>query len=200
MSAGLSGPTRKAFRASEVLIVALCGTALLGLSFFIFVEVVARKLFNYSFQGVDEIGGYAVAITSAFGFAIGLADRGHTRVDLFVARLPLVVKGVLNVVAYATTAIAALGLTYAAWTALSETLLFNSHAVSPLRTPLWIPQGLWFAGFCAFAGMALILAGHALVTAIADPVRGQRLYGASSAAEEAEQATVVARRGAARDD
>ena len=34
---------------------------------FIFLEIVARKLFNYSFQGVDELGGYILAVVAAVG-------------------------------------------------------------------------------------------------------------------------------------
>jgi hypothetical protein len=35
----------------------LSGYACLGLSFLIVFEILARKLFNFSKQGVDEIGG-----------------------------------------------------------------------------------------------------------------------------------------------
>jgi hypothetical protein len=33
------------------------------------VEMVSRKLFNYNLQGIDEIGGYTLAVTSAIGFS-----------------------------------------------------------------------------------------------------------------------------------
>ena len=43
--------------------------------------IIARKLFSYSLQGVDEIGGYVVAITGTFGFAYALINRTHTRIE-----------------------------------------------------------------------------------------------------------------------
>ena len=53
------------------------------------VEMVTRKLFNFSLQGVDEIGGYTLAVTSALGLFVHAAGtRGHTRVDFLLSRLP----------------------------------------------------------------------------------------------------------------
>ena len=42
------------------------GYILLLLSFLIVTEIVARKFFSYSLQGIDEIGGYVVAVTGTF--------------------------------------------------------------------------------------------------------------------------------------
>ena len=70
-------------------IVGICGGyACLGLSFLIFFEIIARKLFNYSLQGVDEVGGYVVAIIGTFGMALAAVERAHTRIDVLLFRLP----------------------------------------------------------------------------------------------------------------
>ena len=78
----------------------LGGYACLGLSFFIVFEILSRKLLNWSVQGVDEIGGYVVAITGTFGMALAAVDRAHTRIDVLLLRLPRRVQAGLNLLAY----------------------------------------------------------------------------------------------------
>ena len=46
----------------------LSGWWLIALSFLTVAEILLRKFFSISLQGVDEIGGYTTAIVSAFGF------------------------------------------------------------------------------------------------------------------------------------
>ena len=58
-----------AIRKANVILSLVGGYILLLLSLVIVFEILARKLFSYSLQGVDEIGGYVVAGTGEFGFA-----------------------------------------------------------------------------------------------------------------------------------
>ena len=89
-------------------IVGICGGyACLGLSFLIFFEIIARKLFNHSLQGVDEIGGYVVAIIGTFGMALAAVERVHTRIDVLLFRLPKKVQAILNLISYIALAIGA---------------------------------------------------------------------------------------------
>lgn len=122
-------------------------------------EIVARKLFNHSFQGVDELGGYMLALTASVGFGYAALHRAHTRVDFALAKLPLRARCVLHLAAAAVLFALALFMLWNAWRALGETLTYGSIANSPLQTPLWIPQSLWLAGFGVFALCAgLVLA------------------------------------------
>lgn len=62
----------------------------------------------------------------------------------------------------------------------------NSAANTPLATPLWIPQGLWFLGLawmCVVLGLMLVRASVALVTGDITTVKD--LCGVRSAEEEA---------------
>ena len=72
----------KFVRSLNVFLSIIGGYVLLGLSFLIVFEVIARKLFDFSLPGVDEIGGYVVTITGTFGFAYALIERTHTRIDI----------------------------------------------------------------------------------------------------------------------
>ena len=77
-----------AIRRANVILSLAGGYILLLLSLVIVFEILARKLFSYSLQGVDEIGGYVVAGTGAFGFAYALIERTHTRIDIVLGHVP----------------------------------------------------------------------------------------------------------------
>jgi TRAP-type C4-dicarboxylate transport system permease small subunit len=165
-----------------------CGYACLALSFLIVGEILARKLLGVSMQGVDEIGGYVVAITGTFGMALAAADRAHTRIDVALGRLPLPAQAVLNLVAWVALAGAAAFMAWMAWETLAESLAFSSRATTPLQTPLWLPQGLWLAGLCLFALTALGVAARGLMGLGAGLAEANRRVAPQSLAEEIEEA------------
>src|SRR5690606_34715889 len=133
----------------------LCGWALMAIIVFICIEIAARKLFNVSFQGTDEIGGYVMAVLSCTGFAYALVTNSHVRVDLLIARLPRSVQAVANILAMTILAGTAIFIVMRAKGVLDETLEFGSVSTSPLQTPLWIPQSLWLAGLVPFMIVAV---------------------------------------------
>ena len=133
----------------------LGGYGCLDLSFLIVYEIFARKLFNHSLQGVDEIGGYVVAITGTFGMALAALERAHTRIDVLLLRLPARVQAGLNLLSYIALGLGAAFMGYMGWRTLDESLTFGSVSSSPLQVPLWIPQSLWMAGLVLFALSAL---------------------------------------------
>lgn len=140
------------------------GYALLGLSFLIVIEILARKLLNFSLQGVDEIGGYVVAVTGTFGMALATVSRAHTRIDVLLLRLPRRTQAWLNLLAYVVLGLGAAFMAWMGWRTLDETLAFGAVSSTPLRTPLWVPQSLWLAGLCLFALAALWTAARGLVS------------------------------------
>ena len=174
----------------------LGGYILLFLSFLIVFEIIARKLFSYSLQGVDEIGGYVVAITGTFGFAYALVERNHTRIDIILDHVPTGLRNLLNVLAYVLVTAAALFMLRYGYVALSESILFNSRSPTPLQTIMWIPQGMWFGGLVVFSITAVALLVHLAVLQVRDPERGFHLYGPPTVQEEVdrEMARAEARR------
>ena len=123
-------------------------------------EMVSRKLFQFSLQGIDEIGGYTLAVTSAIGFSYTLITRGHTRIDFLVSRLPVPARAALNFGAMLTLATLAVFALYRGWNVLSESIEFQSTATTPLQTPMWLPQSMWLVGYALFATIAVYLAAH----------------------------------------
>lgn len=164
----------------------LAGWALLGLSFMVGLEVILRKVFSTSLQGADEMGGYAVALVAAFGFAWTLLERGHTRIDLFTERLPAQLRRVLNVLALLSLAVFAVFMAWRAWTTVFESIDYQSLSGTPLMTPLWWPQSLWVAGLSFFAAAAAAVLVHGVWLAFRNPRLLDRWYGPRSLADDLE--------------
>lgn len=138
------------------------GYAALALSVAIAVEVVGRKLFAFSLQGVDEIGGYVMAVGVTLSFAFALGERAHTRVDLVIARLPVGLRAPLNALAAVALFVFAAFMAWRGASVLDDSIAYQSRASTPLQTPLWLPQGLWLAGLLLFATLAGLFAGRAV--------------------------------------
>ena len=169
-----------------------CGYGVLVLAAAVCVEIIGRKLFGFSLQGVDDIGGYVLAVTAAIGASYAMAMRAHTRIDVLLVRLSPALQALLNAVAMITLAGFAIYASWRGWDVLGESIEFRSVATNPLQTPLWQPQALWVAGLSLFAIFATAYALHALWLLAADPRKLNRFYGPASAQEEVD-AEVAAR-------
>ena len=152
----LSGSVENGVKAISRMAYIVGGWALIVLSIMVCVEVVLRKVFSLSLQGVDEYGGYALAITSAVGFAFTFYEGSHIRIDVLVRLLPRFLRITSSVVAHLSLiAVAALLANYAVDLTV-ESWEIGAFANTPLRTPLYIPQAVWSAGLCLFV-IALVV-------------------------------------------
>ncbi|MCX7152023.1 MAG: TRAP transporter small permease subunit [Proteobacteria bacterium] len=80
----------------ESVLATLFGLVFLYLSFAVAVETTMRKVFNQSLQGVDELGGYCLAVGAALAFTLALLSRAHIRIDLVHERLGRIPRAALN--------------------------------------------------------------------------------------------------------
>jgi len=192
-----SNPLARWLEGPERMIAIIGGCWLLALAFLTVFEIFARKLLAFSLLGVDEIGAYTLAIFSTLSFAYALVVRSHTRVDFLLGHLPGPLRAVLNALAFLLLALMA---GYVAWrggAVLAETIEFQAHANSPLQTPLWLPQAAWLIGLIAFALVAGLFAGHALILLFSNWRLVNRWYGPMSLDEEiATEASAILARGA----
>jgi TRAP-type C4-dicarboxylate transport system permease small subunit len=136
-------------KASRI-VVWIGGALLIFASIMTTIDVILRKIFNWSFGGADEIAGYMFAIATTFAFAFATLQRAHVRIDALYLQLPQIVRPFLDIFGFL-----ALGsfLTYVAWR--SYEVWWNSYesssvSITPMVTPLAIPQGFWFAGMAFF--------------------------------------------------
>jgi len=139
----------------------LFGYLFLALALLVTAETLARKLFNVSLQGADELGGYCLAVGSSLAFSVALIERSHIRIDLLQQRLPGVLQALLNWLAVVSIACFGGLLAWVGYGIISETVAFRSTAPTPWATPLIYPQGLWYAALLVFALLALVLAARA---------------------------------------
>ena len=139
-----------------------CGWWLIALSVMTCVEMLGRKLFSFSMQGIDEIGSYTYGIVGAFGFAYTLITRSHTRVDFLLSRFPPKARALLNLLAMLSLAALSLLCLWRGWHVVAESIELRSTAATPLATPMWIPQSIWLGGYLMFALVAAWAAFDAL--------------------------------------
>lgn len=133
-------------------------------------EVLIRKLLGLSIGGADEISGYLFAIGTAWSFAYVIVERGNVRVDALYALLPSGGRALLDILGALALLLVLATVTWRAFFVVRESLHNNAHAVTPLQTPLALPQGLWFVGLVgATALLSLVLA-----LAIGALARGRR--------------------------
>jgi TRAP-type C4-dicarboxylate transport system permease small subunit len=130
------------------------GLIFLGLATVVTIETAARKLFNISLQGADELGGYALAVGSTIAFSLALMGRNHIRVDVFHEKFSRRAQAWLNWVSIVSLAVFAIFIAYVAFKVLGDTMQYRSTAQTPWATPLIWPQSVWYAGLVIFALLA----------------------------------------------
>lgn len=140
-------------------IAVVAGVVLLATVALILVEVVLRQTPRGSIGGADEISGYVMGGVATWGFAFALTERAHVRIDILQMRLKPGPSGLFDLLALASLAAVVLVVTWHSWSVLGTTLARGSRANTPLATPLWIPQSVWFAGWVWLSVVAVVLLG-----------------------------------------
>ena len=145
-------------RAINRAVALLWGVILLATAAYILAEIGLRALGAHGLGGTDEIGGYAMAGLTAWGLAFALTERAHIRIEIAVARLPSLPRDAVDVLALAS--IATVGVTVAiyGWSVVGKSIERGSTANTPLETPLWMPQLVWWTGWAWFAICAALIA------------------------------------------
>lgn len=172
-------------RVSRVAIVA-GGGLIFAAALLVSFDVIARKLVGTSLGGADELSGYALAISTTWGFAAVLLARGNVRVDALYQRLPARLRGILDLVGLTALALFAVPLARHGYAVLETSWELGALSNTPLKTPLWIPQSLWVAGLVLFSVVLVALLLRAATALVkGDDATVARLAGARSIHEEA---------------
>lgn len=174
----------KATRLSQVF-VWVGGSLLVFAALLTTTDVVLRKLISFSFAGADEIAGYLFAVSTAMAYAFTVLQRGNVRIDALYLVLPRIVRLGLDVLGFLLLAGLLAFMTERAFDVWTNSLENDSVSITPLVTPLALPQGFWFFGL-VFAMVIVVLLLVRLITAIAqrDTARITQLVGARSLEEE----------------
>lgn len=139
----------------------LSGGLLILAAAIVTVDVFFRKVFGVSMAGADEITGYAFGSSIMLSLSYAMIHRSNIRIDAAYQHMPAPIRAFLDVFGM----ILLVGFVgYVMWRSgflLADTYEFGSRAITPLRTPLAIPQTLWFGGmvFAVITGIILIITG-----------------------------------------
>ena len=172
------------FKLSSVL-VWIGGAALIGAALMVTVDVILRDLFLVTLGGADEISGYVFAVSTAFAFPYAVLHRANVRIDALYIPLPTGIRAILDIVAIVGMGMFFFPLTWRIWLMLQESYKFWTKSITPLQTPLAIPQTLWFGGMLIFCATLLLVLVIALVRLIRGDVTGvQDIAGVPTLDEE----------------
>ena len=146
-------------RINDAIAVAV-GGALLLCVLFILADVALRRL-GASLGGTDEISGYVMAGATSWGLAYALTALAHVRIDLLRQQAAPMGRAALDLLALTALAGVALVVAWKGWGVLARSLANGARANTPLETPLWLPQALWWSGWAWFALCSALLLGAA---------------------------------------
>ena len=134
------------------------GWTLLILAMAIVVSSVFRKYFSISIQGLDEIGGYVLAIVGAIGFSLTFLERAHIRIEIVRSCLPRGWQAALDMLALSTMIFSALVLFWLGLLVAEQSVAMGAVAATLLRTPLIYPQLLWVGALGLFSFVTIYVA------------------------------------------
>lgn len=167
------------------------GTLIILSALLVTVEVILRKVVNVSIGGADELSGYAFGIATTLGFAYALFERAHIRVDALYNLFPNWLRVVSNLVGIVLLASFVGVICFMAWGLVADTLTHGSHSITPMRTPLALPQIPWLIGWLFFFLCCVILIVASLKAMIAgDMQHVNSLIGTKTIDEQIEDESV----------
>ena len=169
-------------------------------AFLVTFDVLARKFFNWSMAGSDEISGYTFGISTVWALSFTLIHRAHVRVDALYLHLPAPVRAILDLISVLALGGFVTVLAWFAWDVFLGSWERDARSISPMQTRLWIPQFLWFLGLLTFVVTFSLMAAGALAALFkGDLARVRTLVGMRSVEEDVQEelagAEALARKG-----
>jgi len=166
------------------------GALMIFAAIMVTVDVIMRKLFSVTLGGADEISGYLFGIATAWAFSYALLHRVNVRIDALYLLLPGWLRALLDLLGLILLAIFVGVLTWRATLLFQDSLSFWSKSITPLQTPLAIPQAFWLAGlYLYFVTILLVIASTAWALLRGDMATVQRLAGVRTLDEEMAEET-----------
>lgn len=123
------------------------GILLLAISVTVCAEVLLRKFFDVSLQGIDELAGYGMAISFAWAMPYTIIKRVHIRVDVVYTLLPGFLKSALDLLSSVCFILYLSTLGYFSVVLFVSSYEEMTRSGGILAVPLYVPEALWSAGF-----------------------------------------------------
>jgi TRAP-type C4-dicarboxylate transport system permease small subunit len=125
-----------------------CETVLLAMVVVISAEVVARMA-NFSFEIIDEIGGYLLSALTFLSLPVALVGGAYHQVECLQQRLSQRGRAIGGIVFTLLSLVFALALIWQLWRLVYRSLASSVTAPTLLGTPVWIPQAVMLIGVAA---------------------------------------------------
>lgn len=165
----------------------LGGFGLIAVALLVTLEVILRKGFQIGLSVATEYSSYVLAISTAWAYSFALLERNHVRVDALVRTLPRRVVAWIDLLALLALTWLAAMLAWHGSTVAQMSFERGALAMTPMATPLWIPQSLWTLGLVVFFITCLVLLGRvAALLAAGRTEETSALIGTFSTKDEAE--------------
>jgi TRAP-type C4-dicarboxylate transport system permease small subunit len=132
------------------------------LAFYITADALGRSFGGLYSGAAGDIAVYTLAVGSTWGFAHALRVSAHVRVDLLLPLIPARWRYLLNIGNVILIGIFASMTSWYCWKLVHSSWLTGTRSITPLQTPLVIPQALMAAGITILAIEAFLMATYGL--------------------------------------
>lgn len=164
------------------------GAMLIFAAFMVTTDVLIRATTGRSMGGSDEISGYLFAVSTSWAFAHALLHRVNVRVDALYLLMGRSVQAVLDVLGVATLAVLVFVVTWRAIWVFEYSASYWAKSITPMQTPLAIPQFFWLLGLLLFSATLIVVLLRCLIAVARwDRAAIERLVGARTLKEEVEE-------------
>lgn len=178
-----------AFRLSRTA-VRFGGALILFSALMVCIDVLSRRILGVTMSGSDEISGYLFAIATSLSLPFALLHRANVRIDAAYTMFAPQVRYALDLLGLMLMTIFVAFVTWRAALAVEVTWTNGSRAITPLQTPLILPQSVWLAGWLLLClCLLLVLAAMTAAGLRGDFVRARQIGGIPSVEEEIEGET-----------
>jgi TRAP-type mannitol/chloroaromatic compound transport system permease small subunit len=137
--------------------------------------------------GADELSCYAFGISTTWALSYALLLRAHIRIDIVYARFAQGTRAILDLVSLLSLGALGAVIAYYGLSVVTRSMELGSKANTPLATPIWVPQLLWWLGLLLFLWtLALLLASSLIAVLQRDYAAVERLAGIPRSTVDAE--------------
>jgi TRAP-type C4-dicarboxylate transport system permease small subunit len=164
------------------------GSLLILSAFMVTVDVLLRDFVGVTLGGADEMSGYVFAISTAWALPYALISRTNVRIDALYLLVGERFRSLLDIFGLILLGVFIFPLTWRVWLMLEDSYKYWTKSITPLQTPVAIPQTLWFFGLLLLCLTLLLIVVMSLVRlARGDDAGIRELSGARTIDEETQE-------------
>ncbi len=164
------------------------GAMLFFAAFMVTGDVLVRATTGHSMGGSDEISGYLLAISTSWALSYALLHRINVRVDALYLTFRRPLQAILDLTGLLILTSFMLIVTWRAIELFIHSAKYWAKSITPMQTPLAIPQFFWAVGLVLFSvTLIAVLLRCAVAMGQRDIATVARLAGARTQIEEVDE-------------